>query len=75
MDLSRRNFLTYVRNKVAVGVLCSELLTDALTTLDFVEQDPEEFIGFHVTEAVIEDDLYGKIGSMDWRGVYGSFGA
>ncbi len=35
--INRRRFLTLVRNRVAAGVLCSGMLTDALTRLAVTE--------------------------------------
>jgi len=72
--INRRSFLRLVRNRVAAGVLCSGMLTDALENgADFVlaEVYPSSVpkihyvsthgLGFKVSEEIMQDDMYGTI--------------
>ena len=73
--INRRSFIQLVRNRIAAGVLCSGMLTDALegeVVKEYLFPAADNIIlpkigyinstfslGFKVSKELMEDDLYG----------------
>ena len=51
--ISRKSFLRLVRNRVAAGVLCSGMLTDALEGFELAEVFPSMVPRVHIVDYML----------------------